>query len=105
MSPTEAVAGELRFIAHALKRLGELRPHLTSSECLWLAELGRDACDALDHGAIATVTLPSFDYRKVEPEQLPNLDEIRVAVRQVASPRPPNRPARPRNIVAAVDTT
>jgi hypothetical protein len=103
MSRTDDVAGELRYIAHAIKRLGSLRPYLTSSECVWLAELGRDACDALDHGIGAIVTLPSLAARREpapQPEQSPEPEsappcEIRCSIKQPHRRRPA-QPAKPR---------
>jgi hypothetical protein len=47
----DPVADEMRVIAFVLRRLRELRPHLTYGERLKIAEALRDCGDALDHGA------------------------------------------------------
>jgi hypothetical protein len=117
--PIDDIADELRYIAHAIKRLGMLRPQLTPAEQVKLAEQLRDAGDALDHGLGAIVTLPAFKTGfpslpvlehpqpsagspAPQPEQSPSSepatdDAVRVPVRPLgAKHRAPTRPARPR---------
>jgi hypothetical protein len=103
MSNTNDVADELRAVAFVLRRLGGFRHHLTGDECLRIGELLRDCADQIDHGVGAIVTLPVSDHREtiVGPEQV-CFSEVRVAVRQVAAPRPLARPARPRNVFPSV---
>ena len=66
------VAAEMRYIAHALRRLGVLRREFTYDECLRFGELLRDCADALDHGA-GPVTLPAPQEPAPQPEPAPVL--------------------------------
>jgi hypothetical protein len=99
----DPVANEMIYIAHAITRLGQLRPALNYDECLRLAEMLRDAGDALDHGAAQrNPPTPAAQLEQVEIESPPATGEVQVPVRQLSAlRRPPARPARPRNICAA----
>jgi hypothetical protein len=106
-SNTDGTAGELRVAEYALRRLGKLRLALTYSECLRVAELLRDAADALDHGRVdhprfgEIITLPISRVRPPAIAENTGPATVQVSVRPLAVRRPPARPARPRNTVAA----
>jgi hypothetical protein len=87
------VAGELRGVAFALRRLGTLRPALTYDERLRIGELLRDAADQIDHG-VGPVTSPAAQLEQVTDETEssrellpPATGEFQVPVRQLSAVR------------------
>jgi hypothetical protein len=106
MSSIEDTVGAvvvLRLAEYVFRLLAKpsIRSALSDRERLRIAELGRDAMDAIDYGVGTLPVLrdvnPIAGPATPQPEPPPNFDEVRIAVRPLcAVRRPPARPARPR---------